>query len=53
VLTVGEIRRGIENIRRRDPEAGGALESWLGRISEAHRDRVPPIDRAIAKEWDG
>jgi predicted nucleic acid-binding protein len=51
VLTLGEIRRGIESIRGRDPEAGGALESWLGRISEAHGDRVLPIDRSIAEEW--
>ena len=51
VLTLGEIRRGIENIRRRDPRAAGALESWLGRISEMHRDRVLPLDRSVAEEW--
>lgn len=51
VLTIGEIRRGIESIRRRDLEAAAALDSWLGRIYEAHRDRVVPIDRAIAEEW--
>jgi predicted nucleic acid-binding protein len=51
VLTLGEIRRGIESIRRRDPEGGAALESWLARVSEAHRDRVLPIDRSIAEEW--
>ncbi len=51
VLTVGEIRRGIEAIRRRDPDAAIALDSWLGRIVEAHRDRIIGIDRAIAEEW--
>ena len=51
VLTLGEIRQGIENIRRRDAEAARTLESWLGRVSEAHADRVLPIDRAIAEEW--
>jgi toxin FitB len=50
-LTLGEIRRGIESIRRRDPSAAAALESWLGRIAEAHRDHIVPIDRAIAEEW--
>jgi toxin FitB len=50
-FSVGEIRRGIESIRRRDPKAAGALESWLGRVSEAHRDRVLPVDRPIADEW--
>jgi predicted nucleic acid-binding protein len=51
ILTLGEIRRGIESIRRRDPRAAAALDSWLGRISEAHRERVLPVDRAIAEEW--
>ena len=51
VLTLGEIRRGIESIRRRDTTAATALESWLGRITEAHRDRIVPVDRAMAEEW--
>jgi predicted nucleic acid-binding protein len=51
VLTLGEIRRGIESIRRRDPRAAAALDSWLGRVSAMHRERVLPIDRAIAEEW--
>lgn len=51
VLTLGEIRRGIENIRRRDPKTAGALESWLGRVIDQHGDRVLPVDRAIAEEW--
>jgi toxin FitB len=51
VITLGEIRRGIEGIRRRDPKAAGALESWLGRVSEAHRERIIHLDRAIAEEW--
>ena len=50
-LTLGEIRRGIESIRRRDSAAATALESWLGRIADAHRDRIVPVDRAIAEEW--
>jgi predicted nucleic acid-binding protein len=50
-LTLGEIRRGIESIRRRDPKAAAALDSWLGRVSEVHRERVLPVDRAIAEEW--
>lgn len=51
VLTLGEIRRGVESVRRRDPEAGAALDSWLGRVAEAHRERVLPVDRAVAEEW--
>lgn len=51
ILTLGEIRRGVESIRRRDPKAAAALDSWLGRISETHRERLLSIDRAIAEEW--
>jgi toxin FitB len=51
VLTIGEIRRGIESVRRRDPDSAAALDSWLGRLNEAHRDRILPVDRAVAEEW--
>ena len=51
VLTIGEIRRGIESVRRRDPESATALDSWLARLSEAHRDRILPVDRTVAEEW--
>jgi predicted nucleic acid-binding protein len=51
VLTIGEIRRGVESVRRRDPDSAAALDSWVARLSEAHRDRILPIDRAIAEEW--
>jgi toxin FitB len=51
VLTLGEIRRSIESIRRKDPKTAAALESWLGRIADQHRDRVLPVDRAITEEW--
>ncbi|MGN6215867.1 MAG: type II toxin-antitoxin system VapC family toxin [Solirubrobacterales bacterium] len=51
VLTIGEIRRGIESVRRRDPNSAAALDRWLNLVSEAHGDRVVPIDRTITEEW--
>jgi predicted nucleic acid-binding protein len=51
VLTIGEIRQGVERIRRRDPAAALALDSWVGRVVETHRDRLVPIDRLVAEEW--
>jgi len=51
VLTIGEIRRGIESVRRRDLDSAAALDRWLTLVSEAHADRVIPIDRAITEEW--
>jgi predicted nucleic acid-binding protein len=51
VLVTGEIRRGIEAIRRRDPRAASALERWLAALVQAHADRVLPVDAAVADEW--
>jgi predicted nucleic acid-binding protein len=51
VLTIGEIRRGVESVRRRDPDSAAALDSWLARLSEIHHDRIVPVDRPIAGEW--
>jgi len=51
VLTIGEIRRGVESVRRRDPDSASALDSWLSRLTETHRDRILLVDRAIAEEW--
>jgi predicted nucleic acid-binding protein len=51
VLTVGEIRQGIERIRRRDPSAATALDRWLDRVIDMHRDRLVPVDRLVAEEW--
>ena len=51
VLVVGEIRRGIERIRRRDTRAARALDAWLRRLLHGHRDRILAIDEAVAEEW--
>jgi predicted nucleic acid-binding protein len=51
VLTVGEIRQGVEWIRRRDPAAATALDRWLDRVVDMHRDRLVPVDRLVAEEW--
>jgi predicted nucleic acid-binding protein len=51
VLVTGEIRRGIEAIRKRDPRAASVLERWLDNLVRAHSDRVLPVDAATADEW--
>ena len=51
VLVTGEIRRGIEAIRKRDPRAATALERWLDNLMQAYSDRVLPVDAATADEW--
>lgn len=51
VLVLGEVRRGIESIRRRDPTAAIALEQWLARLTTTFSDRVLPIDAHVADRW--
>lgn len=51
VLVFGEIRRGVELVRRRDPSGAAALEQWLLRMSETFGDRVLPIDAQVADRW--
>jgi predicted nucleic acid-binding protein len=51
VLTVGEIRRGIENIRRRDVSAAHTLEAWFNKVLANHSERILPVTDAVAEEW--
>lgn len=51
VLVTGEIRHGIEVIRKRDPRAASTLERWLDDVVQTHSDRVLPVDAATADEW--
>jgi len=51
VLVLGEIRKGLERARRRDPSRARVLENWLSSIDTSFADRILPIDLAIADEW--
>ena len=51
VLTAGELRRGIDNIQRRDREAAAALNRWLHGLVDSFGERLLPINHAIAVEW--
>jgi toxin FitB len=51
VLTIGEIRKGIESVRRRDDRGAAALEAWLSRVVSHHRDQILPIELDIVEEW--
>jgi predicted nucleic acid-binding protein len=50
-LVLGEIRKGVELARRRDPAKASALEAWLGEVASGFADRVLAIDGAVAEEW--
>ena len=51
VLTFGEIRNGIERMRRRDAQASANLERWLEQLVTGYSDRIVSVDQAIAEEW--
>lgn len=50
-LTIGELRKGVENIRRRDEPAARSLDSWLQELIRAHEDRILQVDQEIAEQW--
>ena len=51
VLVLGEIRKGVELARPRDPVKAVALERWLDAVSQAFAQRILPIDQAVANAW--
>ena len=51
VLVLGEIRKGIELARPRDPAKADALEAWLVAVNAAFGERILPIDRAVSDQW--
>lgn len=50
-LVIGEIRKGVELLRARDPNQADALDRWLAEITAAFAERLVSIDQAIADEW--
>jgi predicted nucleic acid-binding protein len=51
VLVLGELRQGVELLRRRDAPQADALETWLVTLERAYRDRVIPVTAPIADVW--
>jgi toxin FitB len=51
VLTIGEIRLGIERLRRKDEPQAELLERWLHGLHAAYRDHLIDVDADVAQEW--
>jgi len=51
VLTVGEIRHGIERLRRRDPTRTSVFEVWLAALQHNFAEHLLPVTAEIADEW--
>jgi len=50
-LVLGEIRKGVELARPRDPDKAAALERWLRQVEAAFDGRVLGIDNAVSDQW--
>ncbi|WP_310449686.1 type II toxin-antitoxin system VapC family toxin [Sulfuritalea sp.] len=52
VQTIGEIRRGLENIRHRgDLPQAKKLEVWLDLVVTSYADRILSFDEECAQVW--
>jgi toxin FitB len=51
VLTVGEIRLGIERLRRKDTSQAELLEQWLRGLQVTYADHIVDVDTGIADQW--
>lgn len=51
VLVLGEIRKGAEAVRGRDPVIADALGLWLSGLARSFAGRVLPVDSAVAEAW--
>lgn len=51
VITLGEIRKGIEQRRRTDANRARRLERTLETIRADYRDRILAVSEDVADEW--
>jgi toxin FitB len=52
VVSIGELRQGVERIRHRgDKDQADLLERWLKQVSRAYADAILPIDEETAQVW--
>jgi toxin FitB len=51
VVTVGEIRQGIEQLRAKDKPQATMLDRWVTGLVQFYEDRLIYVDGDIAEEW--
>ena len=51
VLTLGEVRKGVNSLIARDPEGAKRLAEWLDGLEYSFADRLIPIDGPVARVW--
>ena len=51
VLSLGEIRKGIELLRKKSPEKCPEFERWLAQLHTDYSEEIIPISEEIAEHW--
>lgn len=51
VLVLGELRRGVEHQRRRNPGRAQELDRWTAQLARDYSDRTLPVTTEIALTW--
>jgi toxin FitB len=51
VLVAGELRQGVERLRRRDLDSAERLDRWLVALLEGYAERILPVDLLTAELW--
>jgi predicted nucleic acid-binding protein len=51
VIVLGELKRGVERVRPKNPRFAAELERWLIRLVARMGDRILPVDQAVALAW--
>ena len=51
VIVLGELKRGVERVRPKDPRFAAELERWLSRLVARMGDRILPVNQAVALTW--
>jgi toxin FitB len=51
VLSLGEIRKGIEILHRRSPEQAEQLEIWLSKLESGYLESILPVSNQVSQRW--
>lgn len=51
VLSLGEIRYGVELLAARDPRAAEPIEAWLAELTDRFAERLLPVTHQVADCW--
>ena len=51
VISLGEIEKGILELRKTDPRRSQKLTAWLGKLEQRFAGRILPLDAAALHVW--